>query len=68
MSPDFSGCLVKVTVKALYTVWEDKCLQWLNHNISLSLTLFFMLKWASVSGEGKKSGDGKVHLKQTSHI
>lgn len=66
--PDFSRCLLKVTVKALYTLWEDKCLQQLNHNVSLSLTLFFMLKWAFVSGEGKKSGDGKVHLKETSHI
>lgn len=63
-----------MTVKALYTIWEGKCLQGLNHNVSLSLTLFFMLKWLFVSGEGKKGSDGKkgvdgkVHLKQTSHI
>lgn len=52
-----------MTVKALYTIWEDKCLQGLNHNVSLSLTLFFMLKWLSVSGEANHAGVGKVHLK-----
>jgi len=54
---------------AFYTMCGGKCLQGLYHNISLSLTIFFlMLKWLSISGEEKKAGDGKVHLKQTSHI
>lgn len=66
--PVFSEYLVYVTAKALYTIWEGKCLQGVNHNVSLSLTLFFMLKWLSTSGEEKEADDGKVHLKYTSPI
>lgn len=65
--PVFSEYLAYVTAKALYTIWEGKCLQELNH-VSLSLTLFFMLKWLSTSGEGKEADDGKVHLKYTSPV
>lgn len=38
-------------VKALCAICGGKCLQGLNHNVSLSLTIFFMLKWLSISGE-----------------
>lgn len=59
VSPDFSRCLLKVTVKALYTLWEDKCLQQLNHNVSLSLILFLCLNGHLFQGRGRSQVMGK---------
>lgn len=68
LSPDFCGCLVKLSRH--FTPYGSSVPQGLNNNLSLSLTLLFMPKWLTIWGgevcrerRRKKSVDGKVPLK-----